>query len=342
VLTHLGYAPEVSAQSYRANRLLVVSPNGTEVRFSTTFWVLPRLALDQFLFSKAIEAGAEFRRLIVDAPLREGDRVIGISAREAGSEAPVELRAPLTLLATGAAAGVLRKFDPAARLEPSGYAIRAYAEQPARELTELMISLDRELLPGYAWAFPAPDGLINIGIGALRSQRLREDSVNLRKLMDRLVAGEGSLGRILGPLRITQPYQGAPLRTGLLGSTMHRPGLVIIGEAAGTTYALTGEGIGKAMESGLLAAELAIAAGSDPSAIGARYKELMFARHGARFRTYEIAQQWMRFPRFADFVARRAQRSAWLHDRLTGILTERPLPPRVFSLRTFWRLMREG
>ena len=103
------------------------------------------------------------------------------SAHEPKSDGAIELRAPLTLLATGASSGILKKFDPGARSEPSGYAVRTYAQRPAGELSELMISLDRDLLPGYAWAFPAPGGLINLGIGALRSRRLREDAVNLRQ-----------------------------------------------------------------------------------------------------------------------------------------------------------------
>ena len=213
-LTALGLAEDVSARSQRTSRLLVVAPSGTQVRFETAFWVLPRLVLDDLLFSKAREAGAEFRRVIVDGPIREGGRVAGVVAHEPKRDATIELRAPLTLLATGASSGILRKFDPSARNEPSGYAVRTYAERPAGELSELIISLDRDLLPGYAWAFPAPGGMINLGIGALRSRRLREDAVNLRQGLDRLLAGQGSLGRILGPLTAAQPYQGAH-RTGI-------------------------------------------------------------------------------------------------------------------------------
>jgi flavin-dependent dehydrogenase len=114
---------------------------------------------------------------------------------------------------------------------------------------------------------------------------------------------------------------------------------VVIGEAAGTTYALTGEGIGKSMESGMLAAELAIEAHGQAAGIGPAYAETMRARYAARFATYETAQKWMRFPFVADLVAARANRSPWLHERLTGILTERALPTHVFSVRTFWRLL---
>jgi flavin-dependent dehydrogenase len=45
-LNTLGLAEEVAGRSHRTSRLLVVAPAGTEVRFETTFWVLPRLVLD--------------------------------------------------------------------------------------------------------------------------------------------------------------------------------------------------------------------------------------------------------------------------------------------------------
>jgi len=41
----------------------------------------------------------------------------------------------------------------------------------------------------------------------------------------------------------------------------------------------------------------------------------------------------------ADYVARRANASRWVHERLQGVLEERDLPNRVFSARSFWRLI---
>lgn len=339
-LRTLGLDRAVVDASYRTNDLLTISPGGTEVRFKSTFWVLPRRRLDELLFRAAMDAGAGFMHVSVERPLLEGGRVIGVIGRQAGSEERVSLKAPLTMLATGAAAGVLRKFDEQARSDASGVAIRAYVRPSKPLISELIISFERDLLPGYAWAFPAPDGLINLGVGALQGRGLGGDDLNLRQRMDLLLAGKGLLGRMLGPQQPVTPYQGAPLRTSLTGARFHRPGLVIIGEAAGTTYSLTGEGIGKAMESGLLAAELAADATHETLPdIGPRYAELMRSRYAARFRTYDTAQRWASFPLIMDYIARRANKSRWVHDRLTRVITEQALPTQVFSARTIWRLM---
>lgn len=339
-LRTLGLDRAVADAAYRTNGLLTISPGGIEVRFSSTFWVLPRRTLDDLIFRAAIEAGVQFEQVSVDGPIVEGGRVVGVTGTRAGARERVSYRAPLTMLATGATAGVLRKFDDQARSDASGVAIRAYTRPAEPRISELIISLERDLLPGYAWAFPAPDGLLNVGVGALRGRGLGGDDLNLRERMDALLAGTGVLGRMLGPQQAVTPYQGAPLRTGLTGARFHRPGLVIVGEAAGTTYSLTGEGIGKAMESAMLAAELAIdaAPGALPD-IGPRYAELMRSRYAARFRTYDTEQRWASFPWVSDYIARRANRSQWVHERLTRVITEQALPSHVFSARTIWRLM---
>jgi len=96
------------------------------------------------------------------------------------------------------------------------------------------------------------------------------------------------------------------------------------------------------MESGILAADLAMQAGERSPFIGAVYRDQMRLRYGARFRTYDTAQRWIAFPLVADYVARRANRSAWVHERLTRVITEQALPTHVFSARTLWRLMTRG
>jgi geranylgeranyl reductase family protein len=338
-LQTLGLDRAVSERAFRTAGLLTISPRGTEVRFQSAFWVLPRRVLDEIIFRAAVDAGARFEHAIVEGPLLDGARICGIRGRRPGTSEPVELRAPLTMLATGGAAGVLRRFDPGARADASGVAIRVYTRPATTPIQDLVISLERDLLPGYAWAFPAPDGLLNVGVGALRGRGLGADDRNLRQRLDLLLAGQGRLGERLGPQQGVTSYQGAPLRTGLTGSQFGRPGLVIVGEAAGTTYSLTGEGIGKAMESGMLAADLAIEAGAGAGGIAPKYGDEMRTRYAARFRTYDAAQRWVAVPYVADLVAGRANRSRWVHERLTRVITEQALPSHVFSARTIWKLL---
>jgi flavin-dependent dehydrogenase len=134
-------------------------------------------------------------------------------------------------------------------------------------------------------------------------------------------------------------YAGAPLRTGLTGSSLGRRGLAIIGDAAGTTYGLTGEGIGKSMESGLVVAELAAGNARDLPAVGEVYRAEMQRRYHRRFQAYQTAERWMRVPAFADLVAHRANRSPFVLKHLTKVLAEDSIPNQVFSAKAFWALL---
>ena len=336
-LDRLGLRSRVEREAQPSATLDVVTANGTTTSIPGAIAVLPRRSLDALLVEHAASKGADVRRLTIEAPVLDGDAVAGVTARMPSGRA-VTLRAPLTVLATGANGASLRAFDPAARTEASGTALRAYAAPAAGQRTgsACVIALDRSLTPGYAWAFPAPGGVMNVGVGLFRGEGLRAAGVNLRASLLALLEGRGPIGERFGPFSGATPIAGAPLRTSLAGSAARRRGLAIIGEAAGTTYAATGEGIGKAMESALLLDELT-AAGDLPGA-GLIYTDLLRARYGARFRAYQIAQYWVSYPRFVDYVAKRANDSPYVKRRLAEFLSETELPTRVFSLRGLWKL----
>jgi menaquinone-9 beta-reductase len=113
----------------------------------------------------------------------------------------------------------------------------------------------------------------------------------------------------------------------------------VTGEAAGSTYAFTGEGIGKAMETGELAAR-AIIAGSTDAAVRERYETALRALQ-PRFRLYEKAQHVNDRPWLTDLVIWRAQRSAGIRRRMSGVLEETSNPGRLLSWRGITRLMFE-
>ncbi|HET9948625.1 MAG TPA: hypothetical protein VFQ22_06870, partial [Longimicrobiales bacterium] len=104
------------------------------------------------------------------------------------------------------------------------------------------------------------------------------------------------------------------------------------------TYPFTGEGIGKAMESGELAAAQLAAwlAGRDPSALDA-YAERLESELRPRYHGYELAQRWLARPWLNDLVARRIRRGGWLAEAVRGVVAETVDPARVFSWRGILR-----
>jgi flavin-dependent dehydrogenase len=109
-----------------------------------------------------------------------------------------------------------------------------------------------------------------------------------------------------------------------------------LGETAAMTYPATGEGIGKAMESGLLAAGLVIEAlrttriASDVHRV---YEAEFRRRHGTRYRAYAIAQSCTSRPWLINYLAWRANAGRFVQRELQGLVTERGDASRLVSIR---------
>jgi len=149
------------------------------------------------------------------------------------------------------------------------HAFRQYANNvtgPAAQ--HLYVWFDEDLLPGYAWSFPLPDGRANIGFGVLRDGTRRIQDMNqlwrglLTRPHVRAALGDGFTmeGRHTAwpiPARIHRAVTG----TGRV---------LFVGDAVRATDVLTGEGIGQALLTGVEAAR-ATAGATDPAAVRQAY-----------------------------------------------------------------------
>ena len=121
---------------------------------------------------------------------------------------------------------------------------------------------------------------------------------------------------------------------------MSRPGLLVAGEAAGTTYSFSGEGIGKALESGIIAGEvLNLAFGSQCLNPEHEYENIISKRFRNIFDAYDTAQNWLEKPSFCNWLARRAGKSAYVMRLLAGIFSETVGPRALFSLQGVCRAL---
>jgi flavin-dependent dehydrogenase len=262
----------------------------------------------------------------------------------AGRAAP--LRARVGILATGAHVGLVERAGLLERQRASAVALRCYLRSTHR-LDRLVISFDRAVLPGYAWIFPlGADGeggwLYNVGVGIVLGPRdAGGDAPALRGMLD-LFLGAFPVARALVAGQITRGVpRGALLRSGLTGARPWSGGaLLVAGEAVGATFPLTGEGIGKAMETGERAADAALAALSTGSVDGlAAYPAALAGALRPRYRGYEVAERWFRRPWLADLLLRRAATRPRVSATLAGILDESLDPAHVFSLRGLARML---
>jgi geranylgeranyl reductase family protein len=264
----------------------------TTDRFPHHGAVWPRQKFDTHLIDVAIASGADVRFNSEALPLLEDGRVIGVTC---GGES---FHAPMTILAAGAQ-GQAAKMLGAERdpNEPFGLAIRAYAPTPrhAERHLEACLSLRDEhgtAVPGYGWMFPAGDGTVNIGVGALSTMKGFK-KLNLNTLLDQyaaLVRESWTLGDYVEKPRAWRLPMSCARR--------HGPGWVAVGDAAGFVNPMNGEGIDYGLESGMLAVEKFI---EDPISapvvydreVGERFDA--FLRTGRRF-SFLIGHPWLLRP----------------------------------------------
>ena len=350
-LERLGLLDRVMAKAQRSAHVGCVGPRGGRIDVPGHLAVLPRRQLDELLNLGAQEAGARFLAPArFEAALEDAQgRVRG--ARFSIEGQPHEIAADWVILATGAVPKALTAAGMCERHTPSGVALRGYVHAPSMvgEIKALEVVWCKPVQPGYGWIFPAPDGSFNIGVGVTDSHqdlagKGQKKDVNLRAIFDAFVAHYPPAKRLMAEGELIGELKGAPLRCTLKGARWTRPGLLVTGEAAGSTYSFTGEGIGKAMETGLLAAEaiLAHATGVDgfDAKVRAQYEQGLRALQ-PKYDLYERGNRVNRFPWLADLLIWRAKKSPRLLQRMSGVLNETSNPGNLVSLKGITRLFLE-
>jgi geranylgeranyl reductase family protein len=250
-------------------------------RFPDHGAVVPRRRLDAHLADAAADAGADIVWETEATPIVDvGGRVTGVEA------AGTSWSADLVVLAAGAPGRAARLLE-ADRVadEPFGLAIRAYAPSPRHDDRHLEACLTLRddhgtPVPGYGWMFPAGDGTVNIGVGALSTMK-GFSRLNLNTLLDSYAAMVREPWGLGGYLERPRAW-----RLPMSSRRRHGPGWLAVGDAAGLINPMNGEGIDYGLESGILAADLFL---DDPASapvaydreIAARFDE--FLRTGRRF-----------------------------------------------------------
>lgn len=374
-LRALGVYEEAAALWQPAQFIRCVGPRGKHCDVPGSVSVMPRKVLDHLLVRAAERAGAKLAMpLRFEVPLEEAGadgqrRVVG--ARLRSGEAVHEIEARWVVLATGAVPQAMTAAGLCERHTPSGVALRTYVRHPdlAASLRQLQFVWHPRLRGGYGWIFPGPGGVFNIGAGhpgshiQLRSGKGHMHNVNLRRFFEAFCEVYEPARRLMSEGEVLGDLKGAPLRCSLLGARWSRAGLLAAGEAIGSTYAFSGEGIGKALETGLIAADallepLAGAAegpGAHLAPAGlARARRLaaddagVRRRHEAglltlkpKFDLYERASRINNHPWLADLVIWRANKSERIMARMSAVIEEKQNPGWLLSFRGMRKLLTE-
>jgi geranylgeranyl reductase family protein len=328
-LQRAGLIDVVRRVGHAVGEITTFSPSRVELSVKGEFITLKRRALDDLIARKAATNGAVFCRGKVKQLGVEPDGTVTATLASGGRT----LRARVGIVATGVRLDLLLKHDMVQKVKHDAVALRCYVRS-TYELNRMIVSWDRSITPGYAWIFPMGNGEYNVGCGF--SYRYKKKNTPSLHEFFRIFTEQFPIARdLMNKSKMVSPMRGATLRWGLKGINPVGPGnLLAIGETIATTYQMTGEGIGKAMESGEIAAEIIHQAleSNDFSKLS-QYPERLKKELEPRYLGYKIGERWLARPWLADFLARRAQKSKFLRDSMAGIITETVDPRTIFSVK---------
>ena len=347
VLQAMGVEGRVSEAGYRVRDIAIFAPNGRSViapippfgDLPNYALVLPRYQLDDLIRRRAVEAGAEFRAHTTATEVIWGDgAVAGIRAQT--PEGVRELRARVTVFATGAATSALERAGLLPSAPTYGRAARTYFEN-VRGLSEAVeFHFDSVPLPGYGWVFPTSATSANVGAGYFVRAGGRPQRSTPRQAFDEFIANRYVAG-LLAHAQPSAPVKGYPLRFDFPTARIAFPGLLLIGEAAGLVNPLTGEGIDYALESAEAAAEelsTALRLAESPESIARRHTH---ALHGKFLRLF-IAITRVRDTYFRPWVLNRFVSAANRNPDLAALILNTALgnidPLRAISPKTLWQI----
>ncbi len=209
--------------------------------------------LYQHLAARAVAAGAGVRvRHTVEQVLLEDGCITGVIVKSQVG-ARVELRAPVTIDASGFSRHIGVRTDLGGAFRRYGYGAEYDLYAPNYPQERVYLIMGSAYAPrGYAWAFPRGNGRVRLGVGVIHPDSEKDARLYLDRVMQ-------NIPQLKDLLRDASPIE---YHTGLFPAerpvkSFSRAGLLLAGDAGAHGSTLVGEGIRFAIYSGQMAGTVA-------------------------------------------------------------------------------------
>jgi len=255
-LLHGFIRPDPRWISADIKRAKIIAPNGTTISLSEhqagaeVGYILDRKVFDRELVWQAAEAGADVQvKTRAIAPIMENGAVKGARIEHCG--VAKDVRADVVIAADGVESKFARwcGMDTAVPLKEMMSCIQYVLTDIDIDEASTDFYLGNEIAPqGYLWIFPKGKRTANVGIGIAGNKS--GNGSRAKDYLDRFVAEKFPNGKIIECI-----VGGDPVARPLACTVAD--GLMVVGDAARVVDPITGGGIGNAMITGRMAAEVA-------------------------------------------------------------------------------------
>ena len=306
------------------------APNGKELPIpfrstkntdtSAPGFISKRFDFDHFLFSKLNRNYAEVWENTSLKKAVQLDNGLNLLVEKNGKEET--LLCDLVIDATGDRSVLNRELAGYIKEEDHYCAgIRAYYKNVTgfHEGNFIELHFLEELLPGYFWIFPLPNGMANVGAGML-SKSVSAKKINLREAMLKAIKENPRINHRFKNAELQGKIEGWGLPLGSKKRAISGNHFLLAGDAASLIDPFTGEGIGNALYSGMLAAETAANAIRkncfDASSLH-QYDEQIYKRLWDELKLSHTLQKLCKYPWLFNFVVNKAHKSKTLRDTIS-------------------------
>lgn len=202
--------------------------------------------------------------------------------------------------------------------------LRVYYENVAQFHEENFIELHffKDVLPSYLWIFPLAGNKANVGIGMLSSE-VAKKKVNLKETLATLLKTHPHLQERFKEARPLETIKGYGLPLGSKKRRLSGERFLLTGDAAALIDPFSGEGIANAIRSGRVAAEhvqKCFAENNFSASFNKGYDKEIYRRMWNEFKISRTLQRLICYPRFFNFVVRKARQSKYVQKFLIDAL----------------------
>lgn len=327
-----------------------VAPNKESLRipFSKDFdslkhapgFISKRIDFDNFLFQKA-----KANPLIT---IYENTELRHFSKKENSIEATDKkgnyFETKLFIAADGAYSPFAKQFANF-KTEPNHncFGLRAYYKNVHGLDPQNFIELHfmHEALPGYFWIFPLPNGEANVGIG-MRADKLSQKKINLKKLLFEIIEKNPSIHERFNHASLVGEVKLYGLPLGSKKRTISGDNFMLCGDAAMLIDPFTGEGIGNALISGMLAAQqaaLAINQNNYSASLLSGYDQLVYQRLWKELQLSYRMQQLINFPSLFNLVVNKANKNETLREAIMSMFEDIDLRAKLKDPKFYFKIL---